>query len=114
MSCGRDNLAQCFLHIVIVMLKVFLAWHIHCILFRVIMCDTAAVRTYGYQIVTHFQKKVIEANMHGSIISFSLTSLLCCAIICQQFFVFFLIGKWHCGLVNAKQCAYLSIVYTFI
>ena len=64
MSGGTYYLAQGFLHIIVVMVKVLLAGHIDGIFVRFIMGHSAAIVTDRHKVVTHFQQKIIEADMH--------------------------------------------------
>ena len=59
MSCSTHHLAQHFLHIIAIMLKVFLLWHIHSIFFCVIVCHSASVFAHRHHVFLHLLDEVI-------------------------------------------------------
>ena len=114
MSGGTYYLAQGFLHIIVVMVKVLLAGHIDGIFVRFIMGHSAAIVTDRHKVVTHFQQEIIEADMHTPCVCLRISSFHGIPILLQNGPVSLFVHMGKCRLVYIEQSAYLSVMYSLI
>ena len=89
------------------MLKVFLLWHIHGILLRIIMCHSASVFAHRHQVFLHLLDEVIY--LATQCLVFIRTDIRL-----HHIFIFFFIFQWQHGLVDVKQHSYFPIMYALI
>ena len=107
MSCSTHHLAQHFLHIIAIMLKVFLLWHIHSIFFCVIVCHSASVFAHRHQVFLHLLDEVIY--LATQCLVFIRTDIRL-----HHIFIFLLVFQWQHGLVDVEQHSYFPIMYALV
>ena len=103
MSCSTHHLTQHLLHIIAILLKIFLLWHIHGVLLRVIMCHSASVFAHRHQVVLHLLDEVI--HLATQCLVFIRTDIRL-----HHLFIFFFVFQWQHGLVDVEQHSYFPIV----
>ena len=107
MSSGTHHLAHHLLHIIAILLKVLLLWHIHSIFFCVIMRHSASVLSHGHQVVFHLLDEVFHLTAQCLVFIGTYIRL-------HHLFILFLVFQWQHGLVDVKQHSYLPIMDALI
>ena len=109
-SRSTHDLPQRFLHIVVVMREILLTRHIDRIFIRLVMRNTASVRTHGNEIVPHFLQKIIEPAAQPAVVRLGVASFLGSTVLCHRFLVALLVHVWLCRLVDIEKRADLPVV----
>ena len=114
MSGGADDLPQSLLHVIVIMFELPLARHIDCIAIRLVVGDTAAVRTYRDKILPHFLYEIVEADVQPAFVGFRVTSFHSTPVPFQNSFIKLSVRIGQCRLVDVEKRAYLPVVYSLV